>query len=88
VGLFNIAANHSFREAHFFDDSNINKYEDQKRTNASINWFTPNDQWQVSLYGKNLGDDANWGNLTTVAGAIAGPMKKGRILGLEVNYRY
>jgi iron complex outermembrane receptor protein len=88
AGLFNIAANHSFREAHFFDDSNINEYEDQKRTNASINWFTPNDKWQVSLYGKNLGDDANWGNLTTVAGAIAGPMKKGRILGLEVNYRY
>lgn len=88
VGLFNVAGNYSFREAHFYDDSNLNAYEDQKRANASINWFSPNDRWQVSAYGKNLTDDPNWGNLTTVAGVIAGPMKKGRTLGLEVNYRF
>ncbi len=89
MGIINVAANHSFREGHFYDDSNVSAYEDQDRTNASINWFAPGENWQVSLYGKNLGDDPNWGNLTSISGLyIAGPMKKGRLLGLEVNYRY
>jgi iron complex outermembrane receptor protein len=88
-GLVNVAANHSFREGHPYNDSNTELFEDQTRTNASVNWFSGDDRWNVSLYGKNLGDEANWGNLTSIAGLwTAGPMKKGRLLGLEVNYRY
>ncbi len=89
TGLVNVAANHSFREGHPYNDSNTELFEDQARTNASINWFSGDNRWGVSLYGKNLGDEANWGNLTNIAGLwTAGPMKKGRLLGLEVNYRY
>jgi iron complex outermembrane receptor protein len=89
TGLVNVAANHSFREGHPYNDSNTELFDDQTRTNASVNWFSGDDRWGVSLYGKNLGDEANWGNLTSIAGLYtAGPMKKGRLLGLEVNYRY
>ena len=36
-----------------------------------------------------LEDEANWGNLTSIAGLYtAGPVKKGREIGLEVNFRY
>ncbi len=88
LGLFNVAGNYSFREAHFYDDSNLNKFEDQKRFNASVNWFAPNEQRQVSIYGKNLTDQPNYGNLTSIAGLfIAGPMQKGRIYGLQVDFR-
>ena len=89
VGTFNIAANHSFREDHPYNDSNSEVFDDQRRTNASVNWYSPDDRWQVSLYGKNLEDEPNWGNLTSIAGLwTAGPMQKGRLLGLEVNYRH
>ena len=88
-GLVNVAANHSFREGHPYNDSNPELFDDQTRTNASVNWFSGDDRWSASLYGKNLGDEANWGNLTSIAGLwTAGPMKKGRLLGVEVNYRY
>lgn len=88
AGLFNLMANHSFRERHPYNDSNTEFFEDQRRTSASLNWASPSDQWSVSLYGKNLEDEANWGNLTSIAGLwTAGPMKRGRILGLEVNFR-
>ena len=88
TGVVNFATNYSFREEHPYNDSNSEIFDDQKRLNASINWFLPNDVWQVSLYGKNLTDEANWGNLTSIAGIYtAGPMKKGRVIGLEVNYR-
>jgi len=87
IGLINVASNYSFREAHFYDDSNLNKFVDQKRLNASINWFSPNESWQVSLYGKNLEDQPNYGNLTSIAGLyIAGPMQKGLIYGLQVDF--
>jgi iron complex outermembrane receptor protein len=86
--MFNFMVNHSYRERHPYDDANLQYFDDQRRTNASINWFSADDTWNVSLYGKNLGDEANWGNLTSIAGLwVAGPMKKGQTLGLEVNYR-
>ena len=85
----NVMANHSYRERHPYDDANNQYFEDQRRTNASVNWFSANDAWNVALYGKNLEDEANWGNLTSIAGLwVAGPMKKGREFGLEINYRY
>lgn len=87
-GLINFASNYSFREEHPYNDSNSEIYDDQKRLSAAINWFLPNDSWQFSLYGKNLTDEANWGNLTSISGIYtAGPMQKGRTFGLEVNYR-
>jgi iron complex outermembrane receptor protein len=88
-GLINVMANHSYRERHPYNDSNTEFFDDQRRTNASINWFSANEQWSASFYGKNLEDEANWGNLTSIAGLwTAGPMKKGREIGLEVNFRY
>ena len=89
AGLINVAANHSYRDENAYNDSNTEVFDEQRRTNASINYFSPNEQWQVSLFGKNLSDEANWGNLTSIAGLFtAGPMQKGRLYGLEVNFRY
>ena len=89
IGTFNLAGSYSFREENPYNDSNTEVFEDQERIDASINWFSPGDSWSVSLYGKNLSDEANWGNLTSIAGLwTAGPMQKGRFLGMEVNWRY
>ena len=88
AGLFNVAANYSWREEHPYNDSNTELFEDQERVNAAINWIVPGDEWTVSLYGKNLTDEANWGNLTSISGLYtAGPMQKGRLYGIEVNFR-
>ncbi len=89
LGLFNIAASYSYRDENAYDDSNLNVFEEQERINASVNWFSANEQWRVSLYGKNLSDEANWGNLTSIAGLFtAGPMQRGRLVGLEINWSY
>ncbi|MDX1506701.1 MAG: TonB-dependent receptor [Woeseiaceae bacterium] len=88
AGLVNIAANHAYRESHPYNDSNSEVFSDQRRTNASLNWYSPSEMWQVSVYGKNLSDEANWGNLTSIAGLwTAGPMQKGRQVGVEVHFR-
>lgn len=87
-GLVNLAGNYTYRDDNPYNDSNTEFFDEQKRTNLSINWFSPSEIWQVSLYGKNLSDEPNWGNLTNIAGLFtAGPMQKGRTIGMEINYR-
>ena len=88
-GLINVAANHGYRDENAYNDANTEIFDEQRRTNASINYYSPSEFWQVSLYGKNLSDEPNWGNLTSIAGLFtAGPMQRGRLYGLEVNLRY
>jgi outer membrane receptor protein involved in Fe transport len=87
--LLNLRASHGFRERHPYDDANNQYFDDQRRTNVSASWFSSDEVWKVSLYGTNLEDEANWGNLTSIAGLwTAGPMKPGRQLGVEINYSY
>ncbi|MBT8443576.1 MAG: TonB-dependent receptor, partial [Gammaproteobacteria bacterium] len=87
-GLINVNGNYTYRDENPYNDSNTEIFDEQKRSNLSLNWFSPNEIWQVSVYGKNLTDEANWGNLTSIAGLFtAGPMQKGRTIGLEINYR-
>ena len=89
LGYFNVASSYSYRSAHPYNDSNTEIFDSQRRWDASVNWRSPNDHWQVSLFGRNLEDEANWGNLTSIAGLwTAGPMQKGRFMGVEVNWRY
>ena len=89
LGVFNVAGSYSFREENPYNDANTEIFDDQERIDASVNWYSPENSWQVSLYGRNLSDEANWGNLTSIAGLwTAGPMQRGRLLGLEVNWRY
>ncbi|MDX1499871.1 MAG: TonB-dependent receptor [Woeseiaceae bacterium] len=88
AGLVNLAANYSYRDENFYNDANTEQFDVQERTNASINYLSADDRWRVSLYGRNLGDEANWGNLTSIAGLwTAGPMQKGREIGLQVDFR-
>jgi hypothetical protein len=49
MGIFNVAANYSYREGHPYNDANTEIFDDQERIDASINWFSPNDSWSVSL---------------------------------------
>ena len=89
AGLLNIAAQATWREANFYDDSNNQKFASQERFGASVSWISPSNQWRVSAYGKNLTNERNYGNLTNIGGLfVAGPMQKGKYLGLQVDWQY
>jgi iron complex outermembrane receptor protein len=87
-GYITLRADGGFRDRNAYDDSNLNVFDQQRRYNASIEWSSPDETWQVSLFGKNLSDEVNYGNLTSIGGLFtAGPMQKGREYGLEVQYQ-
>ncbi len=89
AGTITVRGSYSFRDEAAYNDSNTEIFPSTREVNASVNYTTPGEQWKVSLYGKNLNDEARWGNLTSIAGLwTAGPMQKGEVYGVEVSYRY
>jgi len=89
TSLINLRADYGWRDRNAYNDSNTEIFAQQKRLGASANWISPEDRWRVSLFGKNLTDQENWGNLTELGalGYTAGPMLKGREYGVEVQYQ-
>ncbi len=87
-GMLNLRADYAYRDSNAYDDANANYFDKQRRLSASVNWYSPEDHWTVSLFGKNLRDEANWGNITSIAGLYnAGPMQRGKEYGLQLQYR-
>jgi iron complex outermembrane receptor protein len=87
-GLLRLQADYGYRDSNYYDDANTQLFDAQHRLGGSINWISPDDRWTVSLFGKNLRDEANYGNLTSIAGLYtAGPMQKGREYGLQLQWR-
>ena len=88
MGYITVRGDWGFRDRNAYDDSNLNVFDQQRRYSGSVNWTSPEENWGVSLFGKNLSDEANYGNLTSIGGLYtAGPMQKGREYGLEVRYQ-
>jgi iron complex outermembrane receptor protein len=89
TSLINLRADYGWRDRNAYNDSNTEFFAQQRRLGASASWLSPDVTWRVSLFGKNLLDQENWGNLTEIGalGYTAGPMLKGRQYGIEVQYQ-
>jgi iron complex outermembrane receptor protein len=87
-GILRLQTDFGYRDPNFYDDANTQLFDRQHRLSGSINWISPEERWTVTMFGRNLRDEANYGNLTSIAGLYtAGPMQKGREYGLQVQYR-
>lgn len=88
MGLVTLNGNYGYRDRAAYLDSNLEYFDVQHQVNASIVYLSPDQKWRASLYGKNLNDEARWGNLTLASFGTLGPMQKGRVLGFEVAYEF
>lgn len=76
---------YSYRDKNAYSDDNTSYFPETKQVTAKIEWNNSDDNLRVALYGKNLLDEARYGNVTANKW---GPMQKGRVIGLEVSYLY
>lgn len=88
AGWMTFRGSYSFRDEAAYLDNNQEYFDQQHESTASIDYNTADSHWKVSLYGKNLNNEARWGNLTQASLGTLGPMQKGRLYGLEVQYTY
>jgi len=83
--------NHRDRAA--YTDNNRGTLNAADILDASLSISTPDQRWRLSVYGKNMLNDVTEGGDTQLPAAFGGvgasfsPLNKGRIVGVELQYR-
>ena len=76
------------RDLSYYTDNNLGTLNPVSSIDASIGLTTFNDQVTISLYGKNLLNEVQFGGDTQLPGSLGGgsfaPLNKGRIVGIEL----
>lgn len=83
-GFVDFQVGYSYRDSTAYTDSNNAYLPEAKEVSFDVTWSNLDGNLAVSLYGKNMLDEARWGNLS--GSQFWGPMQKGRRIGIEVEY--
>lgn len=86
---------YSYRDGSASTDNNLGTLNALKMVDAGVDYHTADDDWVISLYGRNLLNEVSHGNDTQLPGMLGpiplggtfSPLSKGRTVGLEVTYR-
>ncbi|MBV1878437.1 MAG: TonB-dependent receptor [Pseudomonadales bacterium] len=96
AGLITLRLNYNHRTAGFFSDSNVDTLPSHDELGAGISFTSADEKWKLSLYGKNLLDQVlrvtqfSIGKPVPserIAVSAFAPIKKGRVIGIEFDYR-
>jgi iron complex outermembrane recepter protein len=87
---------YSFRDETFYDDRNRGVLPKYSMVDAGLIYMPANADWTVSIYGKNLTDEAVFGAVIPIGTSFApgdssqyfAPLQKGRRYGVEVKYDF
>ena len=90
-----LRANYAYVDDAFYTDNNLGRLNNRSNLTAGLDWFSPTGTWIVSLYGRNLLDDAGHGGDTQLPselgtvplGGTFAPLTRGRVAGIEVTFR-
>ncbi|MEM6852745.1 MAG: TonB-dependent receptor, partial [Pseudomonadota bacterium] len=74
------------RRADFVDDNTI---EDAfGLVDANLTWVSPNEQWQFSVWGKNLTDDRYFSHVYVIGPGQIGTLGEPRMYGGAITWSY
>ncbi|MGI9238984.1 MAG: TonB-dependent receptor [Woeseiaceae bacterium] len=89
--------NYAYRDESAYTDSNLGFILDQEILDAGLDFYSNDERWVFSLYGRNLLDDVKHGGDTQLPDDLGGllpwggtfsPLAKGRVYGAEVTFRF
>jgi iron complex outermembrane receptor protein len=83
------------RDASFYNDTNLGRLAAADIVDANVSFSPAHARWAVSVYGRNLTNEATWGGDTTLPSIAAfgyaggerptfSPLNEGRVLGVEL----
>ncbi len=88
VGTVDTRFRYYHRDRSFYTDNNLGFLNEIDSIDASVALTTFNDRATISLYGKNLLHEVQFGGDTQLPGSLGGgtfsPLSKGRIVGIEL----
>lgn len=88
--------NYAYRDKSAYTDNNLGFITDQEILDAGLDFYTNDERWVFSLYGRNLLDEVKHGGDTQLPNDIGGvptggtfsPLAKGRVYGAEVTFNF
>lgn len=91
--VLSLRGEYSHRSSAFYTDNNIGVLPSYDVFNASVSLISMDEQWTLTLYGKNLSDEAIVQQSTTLPFAQFGAprlstLQEGRRWGLELKFQY
>jgi len=95
-GYLGSRINYAYRDDSAYTDSNLGFITDQEILDAGLDFYSNDDRWVFSLYGRNLLNEVKHGGDTQLPDNIGGvgtggtfsPLAKGRVYGAEVTFRF
>lgn len=93
LGFVTAQASYSHRDESAYSDDNRGTLNDANIVDATISFSPTSESWAVSIYGKNLRDEATEGGDTQLPLAFGpnrtfSPLNKGRVIGAEFKVRF
>lgn len=89
--------NYAYRDKSAYTDNNLGFINEQGILDAGLDFYSNDERWVFSLYGRNLGDEVKHGGDTQLPDDLGGlvpwggtfsPLAKGRVYGAEVTYSF
>ena len=95
-GYMATRVNYAYRDESAYTDNNLGFITEQDILDAGLDFYSNDDRWVFSLYGRNLLDEVKHGGDTQLPDDISGvgtggtfsPLAKGRVYGAEVTVKF
>jgi iron complex outermembrane receptor protein len=95
-GYASARVSYAYRDETFFTDDNRGLINEQDILDAGVDFYSNDDRWVFSLYGRNLLDTVKHGGATQLPQALGplplggtfAPLAKGELYGAEVTYNF
>tara|TARA_R110002110_G_scaffold91264_2_gene237512 strand:- start:132736 stop:135099 length:2364 start_codon:yes stop_codon:yes gene_type:complete len=87
-GEIDVVVDYAFTGEYEFDNENNPRTtnDDFGIWNASVNWMSADQQWEVSVWGKNLDDELYFSGKTDVIGSVLGSYGAPRTYGVNLRW--
>jgi iron complex outermembrane receptor protein len=98
LGDWNLSSriNYAYRDKIYSTDNNLGYIDDWANVSAGADLMSSDGAWTLSIYGRNLLNEVNFGGDSQMPSTLGGvplggtfsPLQKGRVVGLQVEYNF
>ena len=81
-------ASYSYRDEIAYNDNNLGMIDEQDILDLGVDFYSPSEQINIGIYGKNMRDTVKHGNVSPVSWGSFSPLMTGKVVGVELVYSF
>ena len=79
---------YSYRDEIAYNDNNLGMIDEQDILDIGVDFYSPSEQINIGVYGKNMRDTVKHGNVSPVSWGSFSPLMTGKVVGVELVYNF